>query len=292
MKNMSDCTRGRLLLYSLYLILHVISPLGHHPRGAIKSPMRFFLVLCWLRADELLFLFFLLPLFLPPSVACGFAEERPRRCTDWWEGMIYVAPVSQLSSGPLSLITAIRLPLHHCSPCLRPAVTASLLSHIHKGKGRLLSPQRALQKHRDAGRADSMCSGGMKSYNSCHYATEGGLLPLQQRCPTPAFIPQLSNQTSVVYFCSFSLKKKKISVIVWILSAHIIALLSLPANQQSELLSPLQLGPHIVKHPHLPSPPPSPPCHQTQEVWYDNMCELKCESNSYHFPRALNVWFA
>lgn len=48
--------------------------------------------------------------FFSFTVACSFAGKRPQRCRDWWEGMIYVAPVSQLSSGPLSLITAIRLP--------------------------------------------------------------------------------------------------------------------------------------------------------------------------------------
>lgn len=74
-----------------------------------------------------------------------FGERRPQRCMDWWEGMIYVAPVSQLSSGLLSLITAIRLPLH-CSSCLRQAITASLLSHTHKGKGRIRSPHFPVQK--------------------------------------------------------------------------------------------------------------------------------------------------
>lgn len=110
------------------------------------------------------------------TVVCWFAEKRPQRCIDWWEGMIYVAPVSQLSSGPLSLITAIRLPLHRRSPCLRPAITASLLSHIHKGKGCILSPRLPLQRYRDAKKGASMCSGGIKSYNLSHYSMEGALL--------------------------------------------------------------------------------------------------------------------
>lgn len=96
------------------------------------------------------------------TIVCRFAEKRPWKCTDWWEGMIYVAPVSQLSSGPLSLIMAIRLPLHRGLPCLHPAITGSLLSHIHKGKGRILSPHLALQKHRDAKMGAIMCSGALK----------------------------------------------------------------------------------------------------------------------------------
>lgn len=84
---------------------------------------------------------------------------------------MYVAPVSQLSSGPLSLITAIRLPLHRCSSCLRPTITASLLSHIHKGKGRILSPRLPLQRYRDAKKGASMCSGEL-SYNLSHYGVE------------------------------------------------------------------------------------------------------------------------
>lgn len=124
-------------LCSLYLILHVISLLGYHPRATIKSCLRIFLVVRCQRADQVC-------VSVCVAVVCWFAEKRPRRCTDWWEGMIYVAPVSQLSSGLLSLITAIRLPLHRCSPCLRPAITASLLSHIHKGKGCILSPRLGL----------------------------------------------------------------------------------------------------------------------------------------------------
>lgn len=125
----------------------------------IKNRTWSFLVVCWLRADEFFFFFFF---SLCLTVVCWFAEKRPQRCIDWWEGMIYVAPVSQLSSGPLSLITAIRLPLHRRSPCLRPAITTSLLSHIHKGKGRILSPRLPLQRYRDAKKGASMCSGELK----------------------------------------------------------------------------------------------------------------------------------
>lgn len=115
------------------------------------------------------------------TVVCWFAEERPQRCIDWWEGMIYVAPLYQLSSGPLSLITAIRLALHRCSPCLRAAITASLLSHIHKGKGRILSPRLPLHRYRDAKKGASMCSRGLKVI-IYHDDTRDILLPVKQRC--------------------------------------------------------------------------------------------------------------
>lgn len=53
--------------------------------------------------------------FLPPLLPFlpSLCWEGPGRCTDWWERMIYVASVSRLSSGPLSLIIAISF--SHCS---------------------------------------------------------------------------------------------------------------------------------------------------------------------------------
>lgn len=163
--------------YSLYLILHVISLLGYHPRVTVKSCLRIFLVVRCLRADQVCVCVCL-------AVVCWFAEKRPRRCTDWWEGMIYVAPVSQLSSGPLSLITAIRLPLRRCSPCLRPAITASLLSHIHKGKGRILSPRLALRKREDAQKGASMCSGTLKVVIHLIMARKAVFFPPPRCCPS------------------------------------------------------------------------------------------------------------
>lgn len=116
-------------LYSLYLIRHVISLLSYHLRGPWRTRQEASL---WCADSDQMRIFFFNTLYL--SVMFWFGERRPQRCMDWWEGMMYVAPVSQLSSGLLSLITAIRLPLH-CSTCLRRAITAPLLSHTHKGKG-------------------------------------------------------------------------------------------------------------------------------------------------------------
>ena len=55
-------------------------------------------------------------------------REGPGRCTDWWERMIYVASVSRLSSGPLSLIIAISF--SHCSLVCAGLWKSSLFSHI------------------------------------------------------------------------------------------------------------------------------------------------------------------
>lgn len=105
MKNMSDHTHSRLP-FTHYILFYMSFPCSAIIYEAHKES--YGKLLCgtrWLRADELgfFFVFFL-------TVVCCFAEKRPQRCIDWWEGMIYVAPVSQLSSGPLSLITAIRPP--------------------------------------------------------------------------------------------------------------------------------------------------------------------------------------
>lgn len=55
----------------------------------------------------------------PPSpLSPSLCREGPGRCTDWWERMIYVASVSRLSSGPLSLIIAISF--SHCSLVCAP----------------------------------------------------------------------------------------------------------------------------------------------------------------------------
>lgn len=173
--------------------------------------------------------------------------------------MIYVAPVSRLSSGPLSLITAIRLPLHRRSPCLRPAITASLLSHIHKGKGRILSPRLPLQRSRDAKKGASMCSGELKAviyliiasqtcwpssaevFNSKCYPSEGLF----------STIPLIYNNYGLVYY--FILE---ISGIVLILAFTLSSscLCQLISSQRSSLFlssvfTSLSLSPvlHVIK---------------------------------------------
>lgn len=61
-------------------------------------------------------------------------REGPGRCSDWWGGMMYVAAVSPLSSGPLSLIMAISFSLN-CLVCssLSKALLFSLTAHTSKG---------------------------------------------------------------------------------------------------------------------------------------------------------------
>ncbi len=61
-------------------------------------------------------------------------REGPGRCSDWWGGMMYVAAVSPLSSGPLSLIMAISFSLN-CLVCsgLSKALLFSLAAHTSKG---------------------------------------------------------------------------------------------------------------------------------------------------------------
>lgn len=146
MKNMSDHTHSHLSFphYILFYMSFPCTAIIHEAhkerreelRGGMPTESRWGAFLCACASSRSVL------------VCRERGRERPQRCIDWWEGMIYVAPVSQLSSGPLSLITAIRLPLHRRSPCLRPAITASLLSHIHKGKGRILSPRLPLQRYR------------------------------------------------------------------------------------------------------------------------------------------------
>lgn len=60
--------------------------------------------------------------------------EGPGRCSDWWGGMMYVAAVSLLSFGPLSLIMAISFSLN-CLVCsgLSKALLFSLAAHTSKG---------------------------------------------------------------------------------------------------------------------------------------------------------------
>ena len=69
---------------------------------------------------------------LPPHLC----REGPGRCTDWWERMIYVASVSRLSSGPLSLIIAISF--SHCSLVCAVLWKSSLFSHIPHHESRLI----------------------------------------------------------------------------------------------------------------------------------------------------------
>lgn len=112
-------------------------------------------------------------------------EKRPQRCIDWWEGMIYVAPVSQLSSGPLSLITAIRLPSTAARlVCALPSQPLFCLISI-KGKAVYFH----LASHcRDTGmlKGCSHMFWGSKSYNwsyQRHFVTLQEVY-ISQRCPS------------------------------------------------------------------------------------------------------------
>lgn len=61
--------------------------------------------------------------------------EGPGRCSDWWGGMMYVAAVSPLSSGPLSLIMAISFFLGClvCSSLSKAFLFSPFTAHTRKG---------------------------------------------------------------------------------------------------------------------------------------------------------------